>query len=84
MEIYNILFKKFGEQHWWPAETEFEVIVGAILTQAAAWKNVELAIENLRVENLLNPEGIYKTKESKLKKLIRPAGYFNAKARKLK
>ncbi|HDI72925.1 MAG TPA: endonuclease III domain-containing protein [Candidatus Altiarchaeales archaeon] len=84
LEIYNILFKKFGEQHWWPAETEFEVIVGAILTQAAAWKNVELAIENLRVENLLNPEGIYKTKESKLKKLIRPAGYFNAKARKLK
>lgn len=84
LDIYRVLFEKFGGQHWWPAETEFEVIVGAILTQAAAWKNVELAIKNLKAENLLMPEGIYKTSEAKLRKIIRPAGYFNAKARKLK
>lgn len=82
--IYGILFEKFGEQHWWPAETEFEVIVGAILTQASAWKNAEIAIERLKSEKILNPAGIKKVEQNRLKKLIRSAGYYNAKSRKLK
>lgn len=84
LEIYGILFEKFGEQHWWPAETEFEVIVGAILTQASAWKNVEIAIERLKSEKILNPAGIKNVEQNRLKKLIRSAGYYNAKSRKLK
>lgn len=83
-EIYKKLFGHFGEQHWWPAETEFEVIIGAILTQASAWKNVEIAIKNLKSENLLNPEGIKNIHQNKLKKLIRSVGYYNAKSKKLK
>lgn len=84
LEIYERLLGCFGPQGWWPAETEFEVIVGAILTQAAAWKNVESAISNLKVEGLLSPGSILEVDEGKLGEAIRPAGYFNAKARKLK
>lgn len=84
MEIYQRLLKHFGEQHWWPAETEFEVIVGAILTQNSNWKNVERAIANLRDYDLLSPERLHSVSEEKLKDLIRPAGYYNAKSRKLK
>ncbi len=84
MEIYNRLLKHFGEQHWWPADTRFEVIVGAILTQNSNWKNVEKAIANLRDNGLLNPERLHLVSEEKLKELIRPAGYYNAKSRKLK
>ncbi len=84
IEIYKKLLNHFGEQHWWPAETEFEVIVGAILTQAAAWKNVEIAIENLKAKNILNPAGIKNASPNHLKKLIKSAGYYNAKSGKLK
>jgi len=84
LDIYNLLLKHFGPQKWWPADTEFEVIVGAILTQNANWKNVEKAIGNLRGNNLLEPEGIHRVGEKRLKALIRPAGYYNSKARKLK
>ncbi|MEA3254872.1 MAG: hypothetical protein U9Q22_03440 [Candidatus Altiarchaeota archaeon] len=82
--IYSILFKEFGKQDWWPAETGFEVVIGAILTQATAWRNVKLAIMNLKREDLLSPEGIYEAGEDRLGGLIKPAGYFNAKAKKLK
>lgn len=84
IKIYKKLLNHFGEQYWWPAETEFEVIIGAILTQAAAWKNVEIAIENLKAEKILNPAGIKNTSQNQLKKLIKSAGYYNAKSRKLK
>ncbi len=84
IEIYERLLKHLGKQYWWPAETEFEVIIGAILTQAAAWKNVEIAIENLKAEKILNPAGIKNTRQNQLKKLIKSAGYYNAKSRKLK
>jgi len=83
-DIYNLLLKHFGPQHWWPADTEFEVIVGAILTQNSNWKNVEKAISNLKENGLLSPEGIHQVSEERLKELIRPAGYYNSKARKLR
>jgi len=84
LDIYDLLLKHFGPQRWWPADTEFEVIVGAILTQNANWKNVERAIANLKESDLLSPEGIHRVSEERLKALIRPAGYYNSKARKLK
>ena len=84
LSIHDLLLKRFGPQKWWPADTEFEVIVGAILTQNSNWKNVERAIANLRENNLLEPEGIHSVKEERLKALIRPAGYYNIKAKKLK
>jgi len=84
LEVYERLWSAYGPQHWWPAETAFEVIVGAILTQSAAWANVEKAIANLRGAGALSPEGLRRLNESQLAALIRPSGYFNAKARKLK
>lgn len=82
--VYNKLLNKFGEQHWWPAETPFEVCVGAILTQSTSWSNVEKAINNLKKEGLLSPHKLNKIETRKLAKLIKPAGYFNSKARKIK
>jgi len=84
LSIYEKLLDNFGPQHWWPAETEFEVIIGAILTQNSNWKNVERAIANLKDNSLLSLEKIRSVSEERLKKLIRPAGYYNAKSRKLK
>ena len=74
----------YGPQHWWPADSPFEVVVGAILTQSAAWVNVEKAIENLRAAGLLSPQGLLTVGLDELARLIYPAGYYNAKARKLK
>jgi endonuclease-3 related protein len=74
----------FGHLHWWPGETPFEVCVGAILTQNTAWSNVERAIANLRAAGVLEPEKLYALSESRLAALIRPAGYFNVKARRLR
>ena len=83
-KIYDILYKQFGPQHWWPANSRFEVIMGAILTQNTNWKNVEKAIKNLKERNLLNKEAIQNTPEKELASLIKPAGYYNQKAKKLK
>jgi endonuclease III related protein len=83
-EYYNSLFTAFGPQHWWPGETPFEVIVGAILTQNTSWTNVERAIANLKREELLSPRAIEKVSTRRLQNLIRPSGYFRQKARKLK
>lgn len=83
-EVYRRLFAAHGSQHWWPAETPFEVVVGAILTQAAAWGNVEKAIGNLTAAGALSPQGLLRLPEEELARLIYPAGYYNAKARKLK
>jgi len=84
LEVYGVLFDRFGPQHWWPGDTPFEVVVGAILTQSTSWTNVEKAICNLKKENLLSPEGLHKTDAKALAVHIRPAGYYNAKAKKLK
>ncbi len=83
-EIYQILFERFGPQHWWPGETCFEIITGAVLTQNTNWTNVEKAIANLKSANLLTPEGLHNLDVSKLAELIKPAGYFNIKAKRLK
>lgn len=84
LEIYKKLYDTFGPQHWWPGETPFEIAVGAILTQNTNWGNVEKAIDNLKKERVLNPESIYKIKTESLTTLIKPAGYFNVKAKRLK
>ena len=73
-----------GHQHWWPGETPFEVCVGAILTQNTAWSNVERAIANLKAARVLEPGKLFALPERKLAELIRPAGYFNVKARRLR
>ncbi len=83
-KIMQTLFEYYGSLNWWPADTPFEVCVGAILTQNTAWSNVEKAIENLKKENLLSCEAIYMTDINVLAELIKPSGYFNQKAKKLK
>ena len=82
-ELYDRLFAEYGEQYWWPGETPFEVMVGAILTQNTAWTNVEKAISALREADALNPEALRTRPLEYIAALIRPSGYFNAKARKL-
>jgi endonuclease III related protein len=81
---YRILFSTWGCQHWWPARTRFEVIVGAYLTQNTAWTNVESALSNLRSARLLTLEGIRQVALPELERLIHCAGYFRQKARRLK
>ena len=82
--IYDKLYKHFGPRHWWPADTAFEVIIGAILTQNTSWKNVEKAITNLKKKGLLKPERIYKLKLASLASVIKSAGYYNVKAKRVK
>ncbi|HEY6301945.1 MAG TPA: base excision DNA repair protein [Terriglobales bacterium] len=81
---YHTLFSAWGRQHWWPAQSRFEVIVGAYLTQNTSWTNVEKALFNLRKAQLLSISGIRNTPQPKLEKLIRSAGYFRQKAQRLK
>jgi endonuclease III related protein len=83
-EIYSALSSAWGRQHWWPARTPFEVIVGAYLTQNTNWINVEIALEKLRKARVLTLAGIRNTPVRKLEKLIRSSGYFRQKARRLK
>jgi endonuclease III related protein len=82
--IYRTLSRVYGPQRWWPGDTPFEVMVGAVLTQNTAWTNVEKAIVNLRRERLLEPELLFRVPVRKLAVLIRPSGFFNIKARRLK
>ena len=84
LNIYRTLYRHYGPRHWWPGETPFEVIVGAILTQNTAWKNVERAILNLKKNKILTPEALLKIPRPHLARLIRPAGYFNIKSERLK
>jgi endonuclease III related protein len=83
-EIYDILFKSFGKQYWWPGDTGFEVVVGAILTQNTNWSNVEKAIKNLKAAKIFTPKKLYELDQDKLAELIRSSGYFNVKAKRLK
>ncbi len=82
--IYSLLYAHLGPQHWWPGETPFEVIIGAILTQNTSWTNVEKAIGNLKEAGLLHPERLRRVRLAQLAQLIRPSGYFNIKAKKLR
>src|SRR6266446_1360252 len=81
---YYTLFQAWGPQHWWPARTRFEVIVGAYLTQNTSWTNVERALRRLRSAGLLNVQAMRKVSLAKLESQIRSAGYFRQKARRLK
>jgi endonuclease-3 related protein len=83
-QIYDVLYDYFGDLHWWPADSPFEVIVGAILTQNTAWRNVAAAIEKLKETDILTPEGISRVDIDTLAALIRPSGYYHIKARRLK
>ncbi len=83
-EIYRSLLNHYGPQHWWPGDTAFEVMVGAILTQNTAWRNVESAINNLKRADLLAADKIINCPDAELAQLLRPAGYFNIKTRRLK
>ncbi|MFO1462603.1 MAG: endonuclease III domain-containing protein [bacterium] len=82
--MFERLLRHFGPQHWWPGETPFEVMVGAVLTQNTSWKNVEKALANLKGAGLLSLEGLRSLSEAELAQLIRPAGYFNVKAKRLR
>ncbi len=82
--IYQKLSARYGPQYWWPAQEPFEVIVGAILTQSAAWGNVEKAIASLKKAGALNPQSLRRLSPPELARLVRSSGYYNAKARKLK
>ena len=84
MLIFELLHEYYGDQNWWPSESQFETIVGAILTQNTAWKNAEYAILNLKEANLMAPSAIRSVDISVLAETIRPSGYFNSKAIKLK
>ena len=82
--IYGSLHRAFGPQHWWPGETPFEVMVGAVLTQNTNWGNVERAISNLKAAGLMSPQRLATCPEERLAELIRPSGYFNVKSRRLR
>jgi endonuclease-3 related protein len=82
--VYRELLSAYGPQSWWPAQTRFEVMVGAVLTQNTAWSNVERAIANLREADRLSPEGILAASSETLAQWLRPSGYFNVKAKRLR
>ena len=81
---YRALLRAWGPQHWWPARTPFEVIIGALLTQNTAWGNVERALANLRSARRLSVAGMRRIPSARLERLLRPAGYFRQKARRVK
>jgi len=83
MAMYRALFRAYGPQHWWPGDTPFEVMIGAVLTQNTAWVNVEKAIKNLKREHLLSPARLRVVAPRRLALLIRPSGTFNIKANRL-
>lgn len=83
MLAFKRMLKRFGPRGWWPGETPFEVMVGAILTQNTNWGNVEHAIDNLKAENVLDPEMMLSLHTATLQRLIKPAGYFRVKAKRL-
>lgn len=84
LNIYERLLQAYGPQQWWPADTPFEMMIGAILTQNTSWTNVEHAIAGLKAVGLLDAERIAACDETKLAEIIRPSGYFNQKAHRLK
>lgn len=84
LTVYDTLDSYFGDLHWWPGETPFEIIVGAILTQNTNWKNVKIAIDKLKLRGLLSPERLFGASGEVIAELIRSSGYYNVKTRRLK
>lgn len=83
-EAYRLLYDHFGPQSWWPGDTPFEIMVGAILTQNTNWSNVQKAIHNLKSEGLLSYQSLSQLNVDEIAQFIRPAGYYNLKARRLR
>jgi len=83
MQIYHDLLAYYGEQHWWPADSDFEMMVGAILTQNTSWSNVEKALHNLRQANILHPEAMLACSQESLETWVHPAGFFRQKSARL-
>ncbi len=84
MSMFHLLLDHYGPRHWWPAETKLEMMVGAVLTQNTNWKNVEKAVENLKQKKLISVKALYSIDIAMLAQEIRPAGYYNIKANRLK
>ena len=84
LDVYDRMLRRYGPQHWWPADTAFEMMVGAVLTQAAAWSGVRRAISNLKAADAMSPPAIRKMSTEELARLVYPSVYYNSKARKLK
>lgn len=84
LTVYQTLFAAYGQQYWWPGDTPFEIMVGAILTQNTAWSNVERAIANLTQAQALSPQAILDAPLEQLAEWLRPSGYFKLKARRLR
>src|SRR6476646_9535100 len=84
MQAYERMLAKFGPQRWWPGDSPFEIMVGAVLVQNTAWRNVERAIANLREAGVMEPHALYRLSSTELAELIRPAGYYQVKARRLR
>ena len=84
MSIYKALLDQYGPQHWWPAESRYEVVVGALLTQRTAWRNVEKAISNMKERGLLEPDRVLEAPWEVLEKAVKPVGFYRQKARRLK
>lgn len=80
--MYELLFASFGPQHWWPGDTPFEIMVGAILTQNTNWRNVSRAINNIKEKKLLEPKRLYKHRQM-IPALIKPSGFYRLKSRRL-
>jgi len=83
MEIYRLLKNRFGKQNWWPSENEFEMMVGAILTQNVSWNNVEMAMDNLKKKIMLNPLSLKNSSLEKIQELIKPTGFYKQKSKRL-
>jgi len=84
LDVYSRLWMSFGPQYWWPADTPFEIIIGAILTQSTSWHNVSRAIHNLKQAGVLSPPALAAVPDAELAELIRPSGYYRSKARKVR
>lgn len=84
LDVYHRLLDRYGSQHWWPADSPFEVIIGAILTQSAAWGNVEKAVINLKIGGVVSPGALRRLAVEELAGLVYPSGYYNVKAGKIK
>ena len=84
IEMFDLLLRHFGPQHWWPGDTALEMMIGAVLTQNTSWKNVEKALKNLKEQQLLSLDRLRSQSISELAEKIRPAGYYNIKASRLK
>jgi len=82
-QIFDVMLNSYGPQHWWPGETPFEIMLGAVLTQNTSWSNVEKAISALKVNKVLNPRAIVNTQHNHLAVWLTPVGYFNLKATRL-